>query len=31
MMLTRAVGPHQHDRVLAAVKARRFAPPRFAG
>ena len=27
MMPARAVEPHQHDRVLAGVKARRFAPP----
>ena len=31
MMLTRTCRAHQHDRVLAAVKARRFARPRFAG
>ena len=28
---TRAVGANQHDRVLAGVKARRYAPPPLRG
>ena len=31
MMLTPGCRAHQHDRVLAGVKARRFAPPPLRG